>query len=205
MLANLPDQSCESFVRTGQQTGADMMCTTVKTRGIGLVVGMLALAALAGCSAASQPEEGSGAEASVSAAGSAVKAAANTLTEEERAAGWRLRFDGETTSGWRGYRLETMPDGWHVVDGGLTGRAAAGRSPAGDGGRIELRAARGAGGRGAPGGRVERGAYPGAWQSRGALAERGEGGRVRAGQRGLGGAGPEQQVRHDAALRAGAA
>src|SRR5690606_22104670 len=37
------------------------------------------------------------------------------------------------------------------------------------------------------------------------LAERGEGGRVRAGQRGLGGAGPEQQVRHDAALRAGAA
>ncbi len=97
-----------------------MMCTTVKTRGIGLVVGMLALAALAGCSAASQPEEGSGAEASVSAAGSAEKAAANTLTEEERAAGWRLLFDGETTSGWRGYRQETMPEGWQVVDGALT-------------------------------------------------------------------------------------
>lgn len=49
----------------------------------------------------------------------------NTLTAEERAAGWRLLFDGVTTAGWRGYRSDAMPAGWQVVDGALT-RAGAG-------------------------------------------------------------------------------
>lgn len=44
----------------------------------------------------------------------------NTLTAEERAAGWRLLFDGETTDGWRGFKLDGMPDGWAVEDGALT-------------------------------------------------------------------------------------
>ncbi len=44
----------------------------------------------------------------------------NTLTEAERAAGWRLLFDGETTDGWRGYNRAEFPDtGWAVVDGML--------------------------------------------------------------------------------------
>ena len=44
----------------------------------------------------------------------------NTLTEAERAAGWRLLFDGETPAGWRGYGQETFPDtGWAVIDGTL--------------------------------------------------------------------------------------
>jgi hypothetical protein len=34
-------------------------------------------------------------------------------------AGWRPLFDGRTTKGWRGYRSETMPAGWTVVDGAL--------------------------------------------------------------------------------------
>jgi hypothetical protein len=46
--------------------------------------------------------------------------APNTLTAEERAAGWRLLFDGTTTAGWRGFRQQAMPDGWQVVDGALT-------------------------------------------------------------------------------------
>ncbi|HWP99237.1 MAG TPA: DUF1080 domain-containing protein [Vicinamibacterales bacterium] len=46
--------------------------------------------------------------------------APNTLTEEEKAQGWRLLFDGRTTKGWRGYRQKTMPEGWQVVDGALT-------------------------------------------------------------------------------------
>lgn len=46
--------------------------------------------------------------------------APNALTEAERAAGWRLLFDGRTTNGWRGFRKATMPDGWAVVDGALT-------------------------------------------------------------------------------------
>jgi hypothetical protein len=44
----------------------------------------------------------------------------NTLTAAERAGGWRLLFDGSTTSGWRGFRRAGMPDGWQVVDGALT-------------------------------------------------------------------------------------
>ena len=40
-------------------------------------------------------------------AGSAGGAAAlNTLTPEERAAGWRLLFDGKTTAGWRGWKMD---------------------------------------------------------------------------------------------------
>jgi len=33
---------------------------------------------------------------------------------------WRPLFDGETTAGWRGYRIEGMPEGWAVVNGNLT-------------------------------------------------------------------------------------
>lgn len=50
----------------------------------------------------------------------------NTLTEQERAAGWRLLFDGKTTAGWRGFRKTDMPAGWQAVDGALTRVASAG-------------------------------------------------------------------------------
>jgi 3-keto-disaccharide hydrolase len=47
-------------------------------------------------------------------------AVANTLTDAERAAGWRLLFDGSTGTGWRGYRQATLPAGWQVQNGALT-------------------------------------------------------------------------------------
>ena len=49
----------------------------------------------------------------------------SALTSAEKAAGWRLLFDGHTTNGWRGYMREGMPEGWQAVDGALTrvGRA----------------------------------------------------------------------------------
>lgn len=50
----------------------------------------------------------------------------NVLTAEERAAGWRLLFDGESTRGWRGYRQKTCPAGWVVKNGCLTRVAPAG-------------------------------------------------------------------------------
>ena len=45
---------------------------------------------------------------------------ANTLTPAERAAGWRLLFDGSSLGGWRGYR-KPDPSGtrWRVTDGAL--------------------------------------------------------------------------------------
>lgn len=44
----------------------------------------------------------------------------NRLTATEKAQGWRLLFDGKTTTGWRGFQKNTFPDhGWLVEDGCL--------------------------------------------------------------------------------------
>ena len=48
------------------------------------------------------------------------QSAPNSLTAREKAQGWRLLFDGRTTAGWRGYKQQTMPSGWSVVNGTLT-------------------------------------------------------------------------------------
>ena len=49
-----------------------------------------------------------------------VSVAMNTLSAAERAAGWKLLFDGKSTAGWRAYNADTMPSGWQAVDGILT-------------------------------------------------------------------------------------
>ncbi|MDN5204659.1 DUF1080 domain-containing protein [Fulvivirgaceae bacterium BMA10] len=43
----------------------------------------------------------------------------NTLTEQEKADGWQLLFDGKTTNNWRNFRSETIGSAWKVVDGTL--------------------------------------------------------------------------------------
>jgi hypothetical protein len=44
--------------------------------------------------------------------------APNTLTPQEKAAGWHLLFDGATTNGWRSTKAPTFPStGWEVKDG----------------------------------------------------------------------------------------
>lgn len=44
----------------------------------------------------------------------------NQLTEQEKADGWQLLFDGQTTAGWRGAHKEAFPEhGWKVEDGML--------------------------------------------------------------------------------------
>lgn len=52
----------------------------------------------------------------------------NTLTAEEKQAGWRLLFDGQTTTGWRGYKSTTMPASWRVENGALLARRTQGES-----------------------------------------------------------------------------
>jgi len=44
----------------------------------------------------------------------------NELTAPERAAGWRLLFDGRTFAGWRGLGYDSVPRGhWTIVDGAI--------------------------------------------------------------------------------------
>src|SRR3954464_3979983 len=45
--------------------------------------------------------------------------APNTLTEKEKADGWRLLFDGKTTHGWHAFRGKDVPNKWKVLDGAL--------------------------------------------------------------------------------------
>jgi 3-keto-disaccharide hydrolase len=53
-------------------------------------------------------------------AGKATTTASNTLTAAEAKAGWKLLFDGSSTTGWRGYKSQSVPPEWHVEDGTLT-------------------------------------------------------------------------------------
>lgn len=45
----------------------------------------------------------------------------NVLTEEEKAGGWELLFDGRTVNGWRGFQKDdvTVNEGWYAYDGML--------------------------------------------------------------------------------------
>ena len=43
----------------------------------------------------------------------------NTLNKKEKKEGWKLLFDGKTTTGWRNFNSNTLGAGWKVQDGAL--------------------------------------------------------------------------------------
>lgn len=58
----------------------------------------------------------------------------NELTPYERDHGWRLLWDGQTTAGWRGAKLDGFPEkGWTIKDGVLTVEATDGGESTGPG------------------------------------------------------------------------
>ena len=51
---------------------------------------------------------------------SGVETSPNALSQAEKAAGWKLLFDGKTWNGWRGFRREKVSvEGWAIEDGAI--------------------------------------------------------------------------------------
>jgi hypothetical protein len=101
----------------------------VRFRSVLVPVGFAFVAGGAGCARNSgngAPPPSSGAGEPGPSAAAATSTAANSLAAAEQAAGWRLLFDGRTTTGWRGYREQRMPNGWQATDGTLSKADATG-------------------------------------------------------------------------------
>lgn len=53
----------------------------------------------------------------------------NSLTAEEKAAGWELLFDGKTFDGWRGVGLENIPEGHWIIEDSAIKKVPSGNVP----------------------------------------------------------------------------
>ncbi len=58
-------------------------------------------------------------QAETAASAPADDATANTLSDAEKMAGWKLLFDGKTLDGWHTFRRKDVRPGWQVKDGTL--------------------------------------------------------------------------------------
>ena len=64
----------------------------------------------------------------------------NTLTEQEQRDGWKLLWDGKTTNGWRGAKLDNFPaKGWNMKDGVLKVSKSGGAESANGGDIVTIR------------------------------------------------------------------
>ncbi|MBT8206518.1 MAG: DUF1080 domain-containing protein [Eudoraea sp.] len=99
------------------------------------IVSLLFLGLLLSCNTAKK-EKSEETQAETAAVDTQEMTVPNTLTEEEVAEGWKLLFDGETSTGWRSYGKETFPEGWVIADGMIhcpgSGRGEAGGKDTGD-------------------------------------------------------------------------
>jgi hypothetical protein len=76
------------------------------------VLALVSVVVVAGLAARGEPPQVEGQPASV-------LPNLNQLTDSEKAAGWKLLFDGKSTDGWRNFKKDTISDGWQVHDGAL--------------------------------------------------------------------------------------
>ncbi|MGH7732794.1 MAG: 3-keto-disaccharide hydrolase, partial [Gemmatimonadales bacterium] len=53
-----------------------------------------------------------------------VGAPSNALSADEVRQGWQLLFNGYNTDGWRGWHMDSVPQGWQVQGGALTHTAS---------------------------------------------------------------------------------
>lgn len=64
----------------------------------------------------------------------------NTISPEESAQGWKLLWDGKTTNGWRGAKLDAFPaHGWSIQDGILKVHKSGGGESANGGDIVTVR------------------------------------------------------------------
>ena len=66
-----------------------------------------------------QQQKGNGESDTSSEASAPQPLADNTLSDEEKAQGWKLLFDGKTTNGWRNFKSQEIGAAWKVEDGTL--------------------------------------------------------------------------------------
>jgi hypothetical protein len=98
-------------------------------RGILVVAAGGMLVGIVACSSARRQEQSGGSVATSSARPSMRMAALNQLSDAERAAGWRLLFDGHTLHGWRGLGRDAVPAQHWVVEDGAIKKIASGKVP----------------------------------------------------------------------------
>jgi len=64
----------------------------------------------------------------------------NFLTDAQIADGWKMLWDGKTTEGWRGAKLDAFPEGgWHIEDGVLVVEGANGAESANGGDIVTMK------------------------------------------------------------------
>ena len=84
-----------------------MKTTLYRTSGTALLAGMLLFAGF-------QTARAQDSTAQSTSDDMAMTDSLNTLTEEEKAEGWQLLFDGEDLSQWRGFKQDSVPAGWTI-------------------------------------------------------------------------------------------
>jgi hypothetical protein len=86
---------------------------SIKTKfALAVLTGLLAVPASRALFAADDKPE-------LKAAASAETGAQNTLSDKEKAEGWKLLFDGKSTEGWHSFKKKEVRPGWQIKDGML--------------------------------------------------------------------------------------